>query len=98
VATFVGGTVEDEIAVTEDLREITVASHPTFTLPQLGFAGTPAGIDVRRVVETGIVPFIDTGAVHDKDPDIGQIGAGAAYAPIEVFQLALAALGEAWGR
>jgi hypothetical protein len=98
VAAFVGGTMEDEIAITGDLREITIASHPTFTLPQLGFAGTPAGIDVRRVVETGIVPFIDTGAVHDKDPDIGQIGAGTAYAPIEVFQQALVALGEAWGR
>jgi hypothetical protein len=98
VAAFVGGTVDDQIAATDDMREITVASHPTFTLPQLGFAGAPAGIDVRRVVETGIVPFIDTGAVHEKDPDAGQIGAGIALAPIEVFQKALVELGQAWRR
>jgi hypothetical protein len=98
VAAFVGGSVDDQIAATDDLREITVASHPTFTVPQLGFAGTPAGIDVRRVVETGIVPFIDTGAVHDHDPNAGQIGAGIAMAPIEVFQAALIELGKAWGR
>ena len=98
VAAFVGGSVDDQIAATDDLREITVTAHPTFTVPQLGFAGTPAGIDVRRVVETGIVPFIDTGAVHDHDPNVGQIGAGIALAPIEVFQTALIELGKAWGR
>jgi hypothetical protein len=97
VAAFVGGTVDDQIAATDDLREITIATHPTFTVPQLGFAGTPAGIDVRRVVETGIVPFIDTGAVHDNDPDVGQIGAGIAMAPIDVFRRALIELGETWG-
>jgi hypothetical protein len=96
VAAFVGGDVEDEVAVTEEMREITVAVHPTFTLPALQFAGAPAGIDVRRVVETGIVPFIDTGAVHETDPDAGQIGAGIARAPIEVFRDALVALGESW--
>jgi len=96
VAAFVGGTVQDEVDATASLREIVVASHPAFTVPQLGFAGTPAGIDVRRVVETGIVPFIDTGAVHDSNPDVGQIGAGIAVAPIEVFQAALVELGKAW--
>ncbi len=93
IASFVGGDVEHQIAATNELREIVVAAHPTFTLPLLGFAGTPAGIDVRRVVETGIVPFINTGAVHDRDPDVGQIGAGIARAPIEVFRAAVRALG-----
>ncbi len=95
-AAFVGGSVADQIAATDELREVTLASHPMFTVPQLGFAGTPVGIDVRRVVETGIVPFIDTGAVHERDPDIGQIGAGIARAPIEVFRSALVELGAAW--
>jgi hypothetical protein len=96
VAAFVGGDFQNAIAATEELREIVVAAHPTFTLPLLGFAGTPAGIDVRRVVETGIVPFIDTGAIHERDPDVGQIGAGIARAPLEVFRAALVALGETW--
>ena len=96
VAAFVGGGFQNAIAATEELREIVVAAHPTFTLPLMGFAGTPAGIDVRRVVETGIVPFIDTGAVHETDPEIGQIGAGIAHAPLELFRAALAALGETW--
>jgi hypothetical protein len=96
MAGFVGGGVADELAATDDMREITLAANPLFTIPQAGFAGTPTGIDVRRVVETGIRPFIDTGAVHETDPDAGQIGAGIARAPIEVFQAALAALGEAW--
>lgn len=95
-AAFVGGSVADQITATDELREVTLASHPMFTVPQLGFAGTPVGIDVRRVVETGIVPFIDTGAVHERDPDIGQIGAGIARAPIEVFRSALVELGAAW--
>jgi Protein of unknown function (DUF1116). len=96
VAAFVGGSVQDEIAATDELREIVVAAHPTFTLPVLGFAGTPSGIDVRRVVETGIVPFIDTGAIHERDPDVGQIGAGIAWAPMEVFRAALVAVSETW--
>jgi len=95
-AAFVGGSVADQLAATDDMREVTLGSHPMFTLPQLGFAGTPVGIDVRRVVETGIVPFIDTGAVHELDPDVGQIGAGIARAPIEVFRSALVELGAAW--
>jgi hypothetical protein len=98
VAAFVGGDVQGEIGITEAMREIVVASHPTFTLPSLDFAGTPAGIDVCRVVETGIVPFIDTGVVHELDPDAGQIGAGIARAPIDVFRAALVALGESWQR
>lgn len=96
IGPFVGGDSQTEIAATDELREIVVAAHPTFTVPLLGFAGVPAGIDVRRVVETGIVPFIDTGAVHDRDPEVGQIGAGIARAPIEVFRAALVALSETW--
>jgi hypothetical protein len=97
-AAFVGGSVADQLLATDELREVTLASHPMFTLPQLGFAGTPVGIDVRRVVETGIVPFIDTGAIHERDPDVGQIGAGIARAPIQVFRSALVELGAAWAR
>jgi hypothetical protein len=96
MAAFAGGTVDDETRAAEDMGTICVGAHPTFTVPALGFAGTPTGIDVRLVVETGIVPRIDTGAVHETSPVAGQIGAGAAPGPIELFQDALRALGEKW--
>jgi hypothetical protein len=58
----------------------------------LEFAGTPTGIDVRRVVETGIAPAINTGIAH-RLPGVGQVGAGIARAPLACFERALLALG-----
>jgi hypothetical protein len=79
---------------TQLAREITLADHPLFLLPALGGQGTPVGIDVRRVVETGITPLINTAIAH-REPGIGQIGAGVAHAPPGAFVAALEALGEA---
>jgi hypothetical protein len=62
-----------------------------FRIPPLDFRGTPLGIDVRKVVETGITPVINTGIAH-KEPGIGQIGAGLTAAPMECFVKALEAL------
>jgi len=98
IAGFVGGSVSDELAVRDDMHEITLSTSQVFTVPATDFSGTPTGIDVRRVVETGIVPIIDTGAIHETDPEAGQIGAGIARAPIEVFRKALIELGVAWSR
>jgi len=53
----------------------------------------PTGIDVRLVVETGIVPTINTGIAH-KEPGIGQVGAGVVQAPMACFEQALRALTE----
>jgi hypothetical protein len=58
---------------------------------------TPVGVDVRRVVETRIVPFITTGVLHESSPTVGQIGTGVARAPIGVFDQALIALAHEWG-
>jgi hypothetical protein len=60
-------------------------------IPALEFAGTPAGIDVRRVVETGIAPAINTGIAHRR-AGVGQVGAGIARAPLACFEQALLAL------
>jgi hypothetical protein len=79
---------------TQLAREITLAEHPVFLLPALGGQGTPAGIDVRKVVETGITPFINTAIAH-REPGIGQIGAGVAHAPPGAFVVALEALAAA---
>jgi hypothetical protein len=47
---------------------------------------------VRRVVETGIAPAINTGIAH-RLPGVGQVGAGIARAPLACFERALLALG-----
>ena len=48
------------------MSEIAAARHPQWTIPALEFGGAPTGIDVRRVVETGIAPAINTGIAHRK--------------------------------
>jgi hypothetical protein len=73
------------------MYEITLAEHATYRIPALDFRGTPLGIDVRKVVETGITPVIDTGIAH-REAGVGQIGAGLSAAPMECFIQALAAL------
>ena len=88
---FVGGTPQTAIANSLEMVNVTVGRNTTFTLPMLDFAGTPAGIDVRKVVDTGILPVINTGIAH-KEPGVGQIGAGITHAPMACFAQALAAL------
>jgi hypothetical protein len=71
------------------MYDITHGEHPHFNLPYLGFRGTPTGIDVHKVVATGVVPVIDGGLAGR---DGGQIGAGILKAPLECFLDAAAAL------
>lgn len=97
LAPFVGGKLIDEVAAVESLTNITVGHHPKFSLPPADGAQTPLGVDVRRVVESRIVPFITTGVLHESSPTVGQIGTGVARAPIAVFDQALAALIAQWG-
>lgn len=85
---FVGGTTAEAIRASEDMATITVGRHREYQLPALGFAGSPVGIDVRKVLDTGLEPVITTGIAH-KEPGIGQIGAGLTRAPMECFTGAL---------
>jgi hypothetical protein len=94
IVKFVGGTPEDALANTLAMRSITLGRNPAFTLPALNFAGTPAGIDVRKVVDTGILPVINTGIAH-REAGVGQIGAGVTWAPLACFQQAVVALARA---
>ncbi|HLN59937.1 MAG TPA: DUF1116 domain-containing protein, partial [Symbiobacteriaceae bacterium] len=94
IAGFVGGTPELAFALTREMYEITLAESPHHTIPAMNFRGTPTGIDIRRVVETGILPSINTGVAH-KDPGIGQVGAGLVRPPANIFDAALLALAEA---
>ena len=94
VAGFVGaGGFNDALGYTRAMGEIALARHPKWTIPALEFAGTPAGIDIRRVAETGIAPAINTGIAHRK-AGVGQVGAGVARAPLACFEQALLAFAD----
>jgi len=96
IVQFVGGTARLAVETTELMYEITVGEHGAFKIPALDFRGTPIGIDIRKVVETGITPAIDTGIAH-REPGVGQIGAGLSWAPLECFTQALDAVAHAQG-
>jgi len=91
VAGFVGGTMADAVRLTRDMDQICAGRSSRFKLALLDFRGTPIAVDVRRVVETGITPRINTGILHVSDGS-GQVGAGVAVAPVECFRSALLAL------
>lgn len=91
IVQFVGGTAADAVQYTLDMYEICSAENNVFQIPYLNFRGTPTGIDVRKAVETGITPFIDTGVAH-KEPGVGQVGAGVVSAPALPFQKAFEGL------
>ncbi|HVR99332.1 MAG TPA: DUF1116 domain-containing protein [Thermoanaerobaculia bacterium] len=96
IVTFIGGTPQDALHATLEMYEITAAEHPHFTIPALGFRGTPVGIDLRKVVELGITPRVNTGIAH-RQAGIGQIGAGLVRPPMAVFEEALTAFAERYG-
>jgi hypothetical protein len=96
IVRFVGGTPADAIAFTRLMERITLARNSAYGLPSLGFAGTPTGIDARRVVETGVAPVINTGIAH-REEGVGQIGAGIARAPIACFEAGVRELGRRLG-
>ncbi|MCX7706708.1 MAG: DUF1116 domain-containing protein [Anaerolineae bacterium] len=91
IVKFVGGTPADALNTTLEMYEITQGEHPAFTIPALNFRGTPVGIDVRKVMRTGILPRLNTGIAH-KDPGIGMVGAGLVTAPRGCFVAAFEAL------
>jgi hypothetical protein len=94
IVLFVGGTPADATANSRRMLLITLGANQAFTLPALGFGGTPAGIDARLVADSGILPIINTGIAH-RDAGVGQIGAGITTAPMQCFTSAIAALAEA---
>jgi len=88
IVNFIGGSPSDAFDATNEMYEITVAENSNFNIPAMDFKGTPTGIDVRKVIEKGIVPRINTGIAH-KEPGIGQVGAGIVKPPMEIFVAAL---------
>ncbi len=83
---YQGGSAEEMIRMNLQMYEITEGEHEYFKIPYFGYRGTPTGIDIRKVVESGITPVIDAG-VAGKDG--GQIGAGTVRPPLATFEAAL---------
>ncbi|MFI6874311.1 DUF1116 domain-containing protein [Streptomyces sp. NPDC050400] len=96
IVALVGGTVAEAMGYTRDMGEITTAQNPNVTIPALDFQGLPTGIDVRKVIDTGILPVINTAIAH-KEAGIGMIGAGITHPPVEAFTQAATALADAFG-
>ena len=93
IVTFVGGTVHDAMTSTLEMYEITLTEHEAYRIPALDFRGTPTGIDIRKVIQTGILPRINTGIAH-RVAGIGQVGAGLVRPPRVCFDAALRAMGK----
>lgn len=93
IVQFVGGTPKDAMNYTSSMYEITTKENNVYKIPALNFKGTPTGIDIQKVVETGILPIINTGIAH-KDPGVGQVGAGLVRPPMKCFEDALTAFVE----
>ncbi|MCU0694035.1 MAG: DUF1116 domain-containing protein [Polyangiaceae bacterium] len=95
IVRFVGGSASDALRLTRRMYEICVTEHPTYQIPALDFRGTPTGIDVVRVVESSILPAVNTGIAH-KEPGIGMVGAGLVKPPVACFRQALCAFVDAY--
>jgi hypothetical protein len=91
---YQGGSAQKMVEANLAMYEITLAEHPDLKIPYFGFRGVPIGIEIHRVIETGITPILDIGVAGKAG---GQIGAGSFRAPLECFELAAGAYAEAYG-
>ena len=90
ILSLVGGTPEEALQYSREMKMITTALHPTYLMPALGFRGAPIGIDIRKVVQYNTLPIIDTAMAHKK-PGYPIIGAGLVNPPMDCFKKALIA-------
>lgn len=88
IVQFVGGAVEKAFNYSREMHEITFGQHQVFTLPPLDFMPSALGIDITKVIDTDILPIINTGMAH-KDAGVGQVGAGLVNPPMLCFEKAL---------
>ena len=82
VVRMTGGDFRDALRRTEEARQVCVASHDWAPIPWLDFQGPPYGIDMRKVVGTGIAPIVHGGMAHVNG---GQGGGGYCRLPMDCF-------------
>ena len=88
VAQLLGGDLHEAAGLTGRLAAVCAGRSSRFKIPVLDNAGTPLGVDVRKVVELGLTPAVTTGILH-LSAGTGQVGAGVAEAPLPCFAAAL---------
>jgi hypothetical protein len=93
IVQFVGGTPQDAINYTTSMYEITTEESNSYKLPPMNFRGSPTGIDIMKVIESQILPVINTG-IAAKLPGVGQVGAGIVHPPMKCFEDAIEAFVE----
>lgn len=84
-------TMQDGIERTTKIGEITLAFHKYYLVPSLDYQGTPLGIDICKVLKTGIQPVVHGGMISRSGK---RLGAGVAHVPMLCFEKAIIAFGE----
>ncbi len=94
IMSFVGGTFEESLQIVEEMRSICDGESTRFLLPSQNYRGTPIGINVHRVAQSGVAPVVNNGLAH-REAGRGRAGAGITRLPIEPFLAASSALARA---
>jgi len=94
MARAAGGTPEQGVEWSKQMKVITATTNGAMNLPWVGFVGIPIGIDIRKVVASKILPIINTAIAHREG---GFIGAGMVKPPMKCFEDALGEMGRAVG-
>jgi len=89
-----GMKLADAVAQTREMERICVKKNYNYPIPNMDFDFLPVGIDIRKVLQTGISPVIHGGMFNKEG---GLIGAGMARIPMECFEKAMAAFVEKYG-
>ncbi|MBO4379007.1 MAG: DUF1116 domain-containing protein, partial [Clostridia bacterium] len=87
-------TIEDGIERSREIEQITLATHKYYLIPALDYQGSPLGIDMRKVLKTGIQPVVHGGMISKSGR---RLGAGVAHVPMACFEKACYAFGEKYG-
>ena len=91
---YQGGSPSMMVERNLELYNITIGENSDYRIPYLSYRGTPTGIDIFRVLQTGTAPVMDIGIAGR---DGGQIGAGVVRASLECFKKAAEAFKEKYG-
>ena len=87
-------TMQDGVERTLEVGAITLASHKYYLVPALDYQGTPLGIDMCKVLKTGIQPVVHGGMMSKSGK---RLGAGVAHVPMLCFEKAIEAFGDKYG-
>jgi len=89
-----GGNYQTALARTMESYGNSGGENNNWAIPNLNFRGGPIGVDIRKVLKTGIEPNIHTATAHIKG---GFIGGGESYAPMGCFEAAMRSFAEKYG-